>query len=77
MKPVIILVFLLSICDISVAQSSKRMLTTFASGIAYNNQPGLGKGRSIGFATTTGTELYLRKHLYLFAGLDFQSFSNV
>lgn len=59
----------------SFAQSKREVLTTFASGIVYNNQSGLGNENSIGFATITGIETNINKNLFLFCGVDFQSIS--
>ena len=73
MKPKLY-ILLLSIYSISIssfAQSKRKVLTTFASGIVYNNQSGLGKENSKGFATITGIESAIYKNIFLFAVLIF------
>ena len=76
MKPklYILLLLIYSISISSFAQSKRKVLTTFASGIVYNNQSGLGKENSKGFATITGIESAIYKNIFLFWGFDFQSF---
>ena len=68
-----LLVVALFASNFALAQSKKSIFTTFASGLAYNNQEGIGKSNSFGFATTTGLEYQYSKNIFLFCGFDFQS----
>ena len=72
MKPLLIVALFAS--NFTFAQSKKSIFTTFASGLAYNNQKGVAKPNSFGFATTTGLEYQYSKNIFLFCDFDFQSF---
>ena len=71
MRNLFLLFMLMS--NLSLGQTKQKILTTFASGIVYNNQSGIGVQNSIGFATTTGIELQSSKNITFFCGFDFQT----